>query len=199
MYVLDLTVLLPQTLATYANSFGNIPQFHECQSIQTWHHRLAHLNFEMIKQMECRGSVLGLQLTKREPDHIFVGCQLGKHQRASFPVNLARQRFPKPGDLIHGDICGPMSVPSYGRLVYFVHFKDDATTCRFVFCIRRKFEALVCFQKICSQITKDTGCSVQILRIDRGESLQIKHSMNIWQHILADGNILPLTHHNKIQ
>jgi hypothetical protein len=78
--------------------------------------------------MECRASVLGLQLTKRKLDHICVGCQLGKHQCASFPVNLARQRFPKPRDLIHGDICGPMSVPSHGGSVYFVLFKDDATT-----------------------------------------------------------------------
>ena len=87
MYILDLTVLLPQTHATHANSFGNIPKSQECQSIQTWHHRFAHLNFEMIKQMERRGSVLGLQLSKREPDHLCVGCQLGKHQCAQFPVN----------------------------------------------------------------------------------------------------------------
>jgi len=168
MYILDITVLLPQTFATHANSFGNIPKSQERQSLQTWHHRFAHLNFEMIKQMERRGSVIGLQLSKREPDHMCVGCQFGKHQRASFPDNPTRQRFPKPGDLIHGDICGPMSVPSYGGSVYFVLFKDDATSYRFVFCIRRKSEALACFKKVCLQITKDTGHSVQMLRTDRG-------------------------------
>lgn len=57
------------------------------QSLHTWHHRFAHLNFEMIKQMERRGYVIGLQLSKRESDHMCVGCQFGKHQRASFPVN----------------------------------------------------------------------------------------------------------------
>ena len=168
MYILDIIVLLPQTFATHANSFGNIPKSQERQSLQTWHHRFAHLNFEMIKQMERRGSVTGLQLSKREPDHMCVGCQFGKHQRASFPVNPIRQRFPKPGDLIHGDICGPMSVPSYGRSTYFVIFKDDATSYRFVFCIRRKSEALACFKKVCLQITKDIGHSVQMLRTDRG-------------------------------
>ena len=168
LYVLDLIVLLPHTRASHAQSFGKIPQSQERQSIQTWHHRFVHLNFEMIKQMERRGSVLGLQLTKREPDHLCVGCQLGKHQRASFPVNPTRKRFPQPGDLIHGDICGPMSVPSYGGSVYFVLFKDDATHYRFVFGVRRKSEALACFQKVCSQITKDIGCSVQMLRTDRG-------------------------------
>ena len=97
MYVLDLTVLLPHTLATHANSFGNIPQSQERQSLQTWHHRFAYLNFEMIKQMERHGSVLGLQLTKREPDHLCAGCQLGKHQRASFPVNPEDNVFLNPG------------------------------------------------------------------------------------------------------
>ena len=113
MYVLDLTVLLPHTLATHANSFSNIPQSQEHQSLQTWHHTFAHLNFEMIKQMERRGSVLGLRLAKREPYHLCTGCQLSKHQRASFPINPVQQRFPKLVDLIHGDICGPMFVPSY--------------------------------------------------------------------------------------
>lgn len=168
MYVLDITVLLPQTFAQHANSFGNIPNSQERQSIQTWHHRFGHLNYEMIKHMERRGSVIGLQLSKREPDHLCVGCQFGKHQRAPFPVNSVRQRFPKPGDLIHADICGPMSVPSYGGSVYFVLFKDDATSFRFVFCISRKSEALACFKKVCLQITKDTGHTVQMLRTDRG-------------------------------
>lgn len=168
MYVLDITVLLPQTFAQHANSFGNIPNSQERQSIQTWHHRFGHLNYEMIKHMERRGSVIGLQLSKREPDHLCVGCQFGTHQRAPFPVNSVRQRFPKPGDLIHADICGPMSVPSYGGSVYFVLFKDDATSFRFVFCISRKSEALACFKKVCLQITKDTGHTVQMLRTDRG-------------------------------
>ena len=97
MYILDLTVLLPHTIATHANSFGNIPHSQERQSIQTWHHRFAHLNFDMIKQMERRGSVVGLQLSKREPDSLCVGCQLGKHHRTSFPVNPVRKRFPKAG------------------------------------------------------------------------------------------------------
>lgn len=123
MYILELIVLLPRTHATHANNFGNIPKSQERQSVQTWHHRFAHLNFEMIKQMERRGYVLGLQLSKREPNHICVGCQLGKHQRASFPINPVRQRFPKPGDLIHGDICGPMSVPSHGGSLYFVYLR----------------------------------------------------------------------------
>lgn len=138
MYVLDLTVLLPHTRASHTQSFGNIPQSQECKSLQTWHHRFAHLNLEMIKQMHRQRSVTGLQLTTREPDHLCVGCQFGKHHRASFPINPTRTRFPKPGDLIHADVCGPMSVPSYGGSAYFVLFKDDATHYRFVFCIRRK-------------------------------------------------------------
>ena len=168
MYILDITVLLPHTIATRAHSFGNIPKNQECQSIQIWHHRLAHLNYEMIKNMERRGSVVGLQLSKREPDQLCVGCQLGKHHRTSFPVNPVRKRFPKPGDLLHGDICGPMSVSSNGGSVYFVLFKDDATSYRFVFCVRRKSEALACFKKVCTQLTTDTGHSVKMLRTDRG-------------------------------
>ena len=179
MYVLDIIVLMPHTRASHAESFGNIPQSQERQSIQTWHHRFAHLNFEMIKQMERRGSVIGLQLTKREPDHLCVGCQLVKHHSASFPVNPTHTRFPQPGDLIHADICGPMSVPSYGGSVYFVLFKDDATHYRFAFCVRRKSEALACFRKCVLRLPRTLDVLSRCFVLIVVESSQIKLSISI--------------------
>lgn len=73
---------LPQTLATHANSFGSMPQSQERQSIiKACHHQFADLKFEMIKQVECRGFILGLQLIK-------LDCQLGKHQCAPLSVMI---------------------------------------------------------------------------------------------------------------
>lgn len=103
-----------------------------------WHHRLGHLHYDMIKKMVHNGVVTGLHLTTQEVTELCAACQLGKMQRQSFPVNHFRTCATFPGDMIHGDICGPINQPSKGGSLYFLLFKDDSTGYRFIFCINRK-------------------------------------------------------------
>ena len=198
MYILDLTVLLPHTIATHANSFGNIPKSQERQSIQTWHHRFAHLNFEMIKQMERRGSVVGLQLSKREPDHLCVGCQLGKHHRTPFPVNPVRQRFPKPGDLLHGDICGPMSVLMEDRsiLSYSRTMPHPIALLSVIAQIQKHLHVL---RKSVYNLLKTHAILSRCLEQIEEANLLTRHLTSIWTLIPFDGSILLLIHRSRIQ
>ena len=142
MYLLDFTVVSSSVKACSAVSFGNIPPSQERQPLQTWLYRLAHIGFDMIKKMAKLGVVTGLQLITQDPDQLCQGCQFGKHQRSFFPVNDTRQKADAPGDLLDTDICGPMAIPSKGGSLYFVLYKDDAASYRFVFCVHHKSEAL---------------------------------------------------------
>jgi hypothetical protein len=190
-YILDFTVLIPPVQVSYASSFGNIPISAELQSIDTWHQRLSHLHHDMIRKMATNGSVTGLRLKDKEPDGICSGCAFGKSHRTSFPKNRIRDKALQPGMLIHSDICGPMSVPSYGGSLYYILFQDDCTRYRFVFCIQKKSEALICFQRVCKAIFRDTGFSVQTLRTDNAseycskrfskylEDAGIKHELSV--------------------
>ena len=168
MYILDFTILLPPVHGFYTATYGNIPIKEEYQTLQLWHHRLGHLHFDMIKKMAQSGAVTGLHLTTQAPTELCYACQFGKMKRQSFPENHFRTYAPFPGDLIHGDICGPMSQPSKGGSVYFVLYQDDSTGYRFVFCITRKFEALTCFQQVFKTILRDIGRTFSTLRTDRG-------------------------------
>ena len=168
MYILDFTVLLSPVHGLYNATYSNIPQTEEHQSLQIWHHRLGHLNFDTIKKMATNGAVTGLHLTTQAPTGLCSACQFRKMQRKSFPANHFRTYAPSPGDLIHGDICGPMSQPSKGGSVYFVLYQDDSTGFRFVFCVNRKSEALTCFQQAFKTILRDTGRPILTLRTDRG-------------------------------
>ena len=112
MYILDFIVLLPHVHGLYTAAYGNIPLKEEYQTLQIWHHRLGHLNFDMIKKMAHSGAVTGIHLTTQAPTTLCSACQFGKMKRQSFPENHFRTYAPFPGDLIHGDICGPMSQPS---------------------------------------------------------------------------------------
>jgi hypothetical protein len=168
MYLLDFTIVTPNPQVYHGHLFGNIHKTQEYQSLQKWHNRLGHLNFDMIKKMAKSGSIHSLKLATQDPDHLCTGCQYGKHQRSSFSINSPRQRSKFPGQLIHADICGPMSTPSIGRSLYYILFKDDATRFTFVFCVPHKSEVLNCFQQVCRTILWNTGKEVQVLRTDRG-------------------------------
>ena len=168
LYLLDFTVLLPPAHGFYTAAYGNIPLKEEHQTIQIWHHRLGHLNFNMIKKMATNGAVTGIHLTTQASPALCSACQFGKMKWHSFPKNHFRTYATYPGDLIHGDICGPMSQPSKSGSVYFVLYQDDCTGYKFVFCITRKSEALTCFQQVFKTILRDTGRTISTLRIDRG-------------------------------
>ena len=168
MYLLDFTVLLPPAHGFYTAAYENIPLKEEHQPLQIWHHRLGHLNFDMIKKMVTSGAVTGIFLTTQATTGICSACQFGKLKRQSFPENHFRTYAAHPGDLVHGDICGPMSQPSKGGSVYFVLYQDDSTGYRFVFCITRKSEVLTCFQKVFKTILRDTSRTISTLRTDRG-------------------------------
>ena len=185
MYLLDFTVVLPPAHGLYTSAYGNIPLKEEHQTLQIWHHRLGHLHFDMIKKMVHNAAVTGLSLTTNTSPGLCSACQFGKQKRQSFPENHFRTYASNPGDLVHGDICGPMSQPSKGGSVYFVLFQDDSTGYRFVFCITRKSEALTCFQKVFKTILRDTGRTISTLRTDRGGEFCSK----VFSAYLSENNI----------
>lgn len=56
----------------------------------------------------------------------------------------------KPGEVMHIDVCGPMTVERPGGAKYFLTFKDDASGYRHVFFLRHKsdiFEKFKIFEK----------------------------------------------------
>ncbi|RVW32269.1 Retrovirus-related Pol polyprotein from transposon RE1 [Vitis vinifera] len=78
------------------------------------HKRFGQLNFNSLKILCQRKMVQGLPNTIEEKNEVCDGCALGKHHRQSFPKGVA-WRAKKVLELIHTDICGPMSTPSQGN------------------------------------------------------------------------------------
>ena len=50
-------------------------------------------------------------------------CLMGKLTRTPFTGNV--ERATDFLEIIHSDVCGPMSVPACGGYLYFVTFTDD--------------------------------------------------------------------------
>jgi hypothetical protein len=67
--------------------------------------------------------VTGLPELQVERDGICRGCALGMNAKGSFPSN--DKRFRGILDLVHSNVCGPMTVASLGGFLYYVMFIDD--------------------------------------------------------------------------
>jgi hypothetical protein len=53
-------------------------------------------------------------------------CVITKHRRAPFPVE-AQYNEQEPLELIHGDLCGPVTPATPSGMRYFLLLVDDAT------------------------------------------------------------------------
>jgi hypothetical protein len=68
-------------------------------------------------------------------------CAMGKYHMIIFFSN--NDKFVrKPLDLIHSDVCGPMSTPPFSGYLYFVTFIDDSTRKCWIYFMKHKSEVL---------------------------------------------------------
>ena len=63
------------------------------------------------------------------------GCVMGKQHHCPYPKGIS-YRATEPFELIHSDVCGPMSESSIGGSSYYVTFIDDFTRYTFVYFLR---------------------------------------------------------------
>jgi hypothetical protein len=95
------------------------------EGVWLWHSRFGHLNFRALRTLAQLEMVKGLPEI-HHVDQFHRGCLVGKQHRASFP-HQTDFRADQVLELVHGDICGPISptTPSGNR--YFILFVDDAS------------------------------------------------------------------------
>jgi hypothetical protein len=68
-----------------------------------------------------------------------TGCVLDKHHWDSFE-KCASWHASGPLQLVHSDLCGPLSSPSFLRCKYFLTFIDDFSRRAWVYFLKLKSE-----------------------------------------------------------
>nr|GEV32544.1 retrovirus-related Pol polyprotein from transposon TNT 1-94 [Tanacetum cinerariifolium] len=87
-----------------------------------WHLRYGHLSMSGLKLLETKNMVLGL--LKIDNVDLCEGCVYEKQSRGAVLVGKSR-RASMCLELIHTDVCSPMSVESLGGSRYFMLFIDN--------------------------------------------------------------------------
>lgn len=89
--------------------------------MQLWHHCLGHLSLDNIKLMVNKNMVHGLPKLYGSK-YFFEACIMGTQHKLPFPKGKT-WRASYPLQLIHSDLCGPMSTTSFGGAIvlYLLH------------------------------------------------------------------------------
>ena len=114
--------------------------------ISLWHRRLAHHDYNSVKDMITKQLVTGIDIkSKKAPDPICEPCLSGKMNAKPFPSSTTCSS--KPLELIHTDLHGPFKTRTVSGYRYWITFIDDYSRFRAVIFLKTKDEAFDAFLK----------------------------------------------------
>ncbi|KAI3665552.1 hypothetical protein L6452_44179 [Arctium lappa] len=78
-----------------------------------WHKRLSHLNFKTLNALSNKELVVGLPKISFSKEKLCAACEKGKLTKSSFKTKQCFS-ISTPLQMLHMDLCGPVSTPSLG-------------------------------------------------------------------------------------
>ena len=100
-----------------------------------WHCRLGHIGVKSMKKLHADGLLGSLDyesFDNCEP------CLMGKMTKTLFSETM--ERADDLLDIIHIDVCGPMSVEARDGYHYFLTFTDDLSRYEYIYLMKHKSE-----------------------------------------------------------
>lgn len=132
------------------------------ESLQIWHERLGHQNKRHVQQFLKQR---GVEVEDFGEDFC-EACVKGKQHRSVFQTR--QQRPTQPGEVFHGDLCGPMECKSLGGAEYFLCFTCDYSRLRFVYFLKQKSETAEKIAEMLSFVKNFFGRSPKAFQCDGG-------------------------------
>lgn len=131
-----------------------------------WHYRYGHLNMKGLKLLKNKEMVRGLPNLSDEK-RVCTDCTRGRKYRETIP-NKWQWRASTKLELIHVDVCGPISPASNSSKRYFLCLIDDFSRKAWVYLLAEKSEALHHFKCFKNMVEKESGMKIKCLKSDRG-------------------------------
>ncbi|MCH80155.1 copia-type polyprotein [Trifolium medium] len=131
-----------------------------------WHCRYGHLNFKGLQTLHKQNMVRDLPRIE-DSYTVCEDCLVGKQHREIIP-KMSNWKASKRLELIHSDICGPITPASNSDNRYVLTFIDDFSRKTWVYFLKNKSSALNYFKKFRSMVEKESGSAICCLRTDRG-------------------------------
>ena len=127
---------------------------HTSDDAWLWHGRLGHVNFHALKQIVDKDMVGGVPLIQH-PDQVCQSCLTAKQTRKPFPRSVL-WKIDEPLQLVHVDLCGPITPSTLAGNKYFMLLVDDCTRWTTVYMLKSKDQAVDAFIKFRAEVEKSS-------------------------------------------
>ena len=128
-----------------------------------WHCRLCHISEKRLSKLHKFGDLGSFEYDSYDTCD---SCLLGKMTKT--PFSGKGERANELLELIHSDVCGPMTIQARGGFQYFITFIDDYSRYGYVYLMKYKSEAFEKFKELKHEVEKQLGKVIKVLRSDRG-------------------------------
>ncbi|KAJ9545106.1 hypothetical protein OSB04_024813 [Centaurea solstitialis] len=132
-----------------------------------WHRRFSHQNFLDISKLASGGLVKGLPKLTFDRDSLSPACQMGKMKRSSHK-SKTECSCQSPLEMIHMDLCGPMSIQSINGKKYIIVMVDEYSRYTWLEFLRMKSKAPELIIKFIKRIQVLLQLPVRKIRSDNG-------------------------------
>ena len=114
------------------------------------------------------------------------------------PFSRTMERASDLLEIIHTDVCSPMSVEARGRYRYFLTFTDDLSRYGYIYLMKHKSRTFEKFKEFQSEVENLVTREIKFLRSDRGgEYLSYEFVLHLKQHGIVS-QLTPPEHHSEM-
>ena len=131
---------------------------------ELWNRSLAHVLYRALELAS--KFVEGLLEIKTKHEGVCKLCAKGKNTKKTFPSSKSKAK--RILEIIHSDVCGPMSSSSLSGYVYYVSFIDDISRKTWIYFMKKKDEVFSKFKEFKALIENHTEKKIKTFRSYNG-------------------------------
>lgn len=132
---------------------------------ELWHRRFGHLNYNALPSL--KKMVTGMPVFSFGHYSICRGYALGKNTKKTYPHSNRKTNGIL--DLIHSDLCGPVTTLSMNGCLYYIIFIDDFSRKTWIYFLKTKDEFFIKFQDFKNLVENQIGRHIRVFRTENGK------------------------------
>lgn len=140
---------------------------HAGEAAWRWHARFGHQYFDGLERIAREGMVRGVSLIEHTAQ-VCNTCLIGEQRPSPFPQQVSYHAM-EPLELVHGDLCSPISPPTPGDKRYFLLLlMDDHSGYMWLFLLCSKDKAAQAIQHFRTLVERESGRKLRTFLSDHG-------------------------------